>query len=209
MKTVILHGHLRKFGTKFKLDVKTPAEAVRALCVLCKGFRQHVEKHSESGYRILVGKQERDIGELHFKTSQDVIRIVPIVTGASAVGRIIVGAAIIAVAWQLAPVVSTYSSAGVLEGTSAAWGMAAAGSITYGGIATFGAALVLGGVAEMLFAQKVSTGTTESADNKPSYTFSGAVNTIGQGNPISILYGRLEVGSQVISSGISTEQIAI
>jgi len=75
MKTVILHGHLRKFGTKFNLDVKSPAEAVRALCVLCKGFRQHLETHSEPGYRVLVGKEERGVEDIHFPTQEFRLRM--------------------------------------------------------------------------------------------------------------------------------------
>jgi len=72
-----------------------------------------------------------------------------------------------------------------------------------------GVSLILGGVAELIFGKNTSDGTTENANNRPSYAFGGAINTIGQGNPVPILYGRLEVGSQVISAGISTQQVAI
>lgn len=54
----------------------------------------------------------------------------------------------------------------------------------------------------------------EEADNgeknKPSYHFNGPVNTMSQGNPVAICYGGpLLVGSQVISSAISAEDIAL
>jgi predicted phage tail protein len=199
MKKVILHGHLRKFGKRFDLDVASPAEAVRALCVLCRGFRQHLEKYSEPGYRIIVGKTDRDAEELSWNTSEETIRIVPVVAGAGPVGRIIIGAAIIGAAFYTGGAsiaAGGFWSAGI---TTTFWGGMSVG---------LGASLVLGGVSEMLFSTKQG-GTTESPDNKPSYVFSGAVNTVGQGNPVPVLYGRMRVGSQVISTGISTEQIAI
>jgi predicted phage tail protein len=43
--------------------------------------------------------------------------------------------------------------------------------------------------------------------NKPSYAFDGAVNTAAQGNPVPICYGRLIVGSQVVSAGLVTEPL--
>ena len=34
--------------------------------------------------------------------------------------------------------------------------------------------------------------------------FNGSVNTVGQGHPVPVGYGRLRVGSCVISAGIDT-----
>ncbi|WP_260627457.1 tail assembly protein [Pseudomonas protegens] len=42
-------------------------------------------------------------------------------------------------------------------------------------------------------------------NNRPSYSFNGAVNTSVQGNPVPLLYGRMIVGSAVISAGIYSE----
>ena len=44
----------------------------------------------------------------------------------------------------------------------------------------------------------------EGAGNQPSLAFDGAVNTMGQGGPVPLGYGRLLVGSQIISVGFST-----
>jgi predicted phage tail protein len=66
---------------------------------------------------------------------------------------------------------------------------------------------MLGGVTQMLFSPK-SAQSVERPENRPSYSFDGAVNTTAQGSPVSVLYGGpLIVGSQVVSAGLSVEQI--
>ena len=70
-----------------------------------------------------------------------------------------------------------------------------------------GASLILGGVVQML--TPVPRGTkNKSVSNEPSYSFNGAVNTQAQGNPVPLLYGRMIVGSAVISAGINAEDYA-
>lgn len=57
MRTVVLHGALAQFGPTFDLDVKSPVEAIRALIVHIKGFRQEIR---EGHYRVLKAKPARD-----------------------------------------------------------------------------------------------------------------------------------------------------
>ncbi|HCW20974.1 MAG TPA: phage tail protein, partial [Achromobacter sp.] len=47
--------------------------------------------------------------------------------------------------------------------------------------------------------------TRDSPDNGASYNFNGPVNTSAQGIPVPVLYGRMIVGSAVISAGIYAE----
>jgi predicted phage tail protein len=42
-----------------------------------------------------------------------------------------------------------------------------------------------------------------------SYLFNGPVNTTEQGNPVPVLYGRLIVGSQVVSASVCAYDLAI
>lgn len=201
MKTVMLYGFLgRKFGRVHRYDVKTPAEAVRALSVTLKGFRKTLV--DGGAYRVLIGgKQELERAQLRDPSSdRETIRLVPVVSGAGrGLGQIILGAAIIGAAF-------------FTGGASiAAGGFMSAGITTtfWGGIAVgIGSSLVLGGVSQMLFSPKQTSGTVDRAENKPSYTFDGAVNTAAQGNPVPVFYGGpLIIGSQVISAGLSVEQI--
>lgn len=196
MITVRLYGHLaKKFGRTHQFEVRTPREAVRALCANFPGFRGHVLQHNEPGYHVRVGKEYRDEEGLEYPASEE-IKIVPAVGGASAVGRIILGAALI----FFAPM-----AAGWVFANTAMVGLAT-------GIATFapqiGMALVLGGVSQLLFSPPQAQ-SVERPENKPSFAFDGPVNTMQQGNPVPICYGELIVGSQVISAGFDTGDIAI
>jgi predicted phage tail protein len=109
-------------------------------------------------------------------------------------------------------------------------GLGAGGFLTAGvssAVGYIGTSLILGGTAQLLSPtisdSPGSFGTTspsrtrardsftpennEIADNRASYIFNGAVNLTAQGNPVPILYGRMRVGSVVISAGLSVEDI--
>ena len=189
IKTIRLYGELgKRFGREFKLDVQSPAEAVRALRVIVPGFQAYLAEHAKSAFKIFVGGSNRSDEVGAPCSDMEVIRIAPTVQGASAVGRIILGAALIALAvWN--PVFLGMSK-GVVAGLMGS-----------------GVSMVLGGVVQLLSPQQtISSGSGESAENKPSYNFNGAVNTTAQGHPVPLCYGRMIVGSAVISAGIETTQ---
>lgn len=199
MKNVLLYGHLAaRFGRKHRLAVSSPGEAIRALCANFKGFRAHLLKHNQPGYKVLAGKVERGEAELQLDCSADTIRIVPIVAGAGGgFGKVLLGAALIGASFFLPG--TTYFSA------------MSSFSINASAIASgIGFSLVLGGVSQMLFAPpKARSSESEAANNRPSYAFNGAVNTVAQGNPVALCYGEMIVGSQVISTGLSVEQVPV
>ena len=68
-----------------------------------------------------------------------------------------------------------------------------------------GAAMAIGGVIQMLSPQAKGLGAQDSPNNRPSYSFNGAVNTSVQGGCVGLLYGRMIVGSSVISAGIYSQ----
>lgn len=193
MKTIILLGELgKRYGRKHMLDVKSPAEAVRALCANFKDFAAFVSASADRnvGYRVLNKREEVGEDELHNPASQR-ITIAPVVAGAGGtVGKILLGAAMIAASF-LVP------------------GLAAVtlfGSTTLATVAfSVGVSLALGGIAQMLAPQPKFDGPQE--EQQPSYVFNGAVNTTAQGQPVPVGYGRMIVGSAVISAGISVEDI--
>lgn len=170
----------KKFGRKFTFDVNSPKEAVAALRATVPGFESHLLEHSEPGYHIFTGKENIGVDQLNHPTNQD-IRIVPAITGAKKGGalQVILGIVLVVV------------------GLFTWWG---------DGTATIqlGAALILGGVSQMLFAppKPKNAAERENPNNRPSYSFDGAVNTAQQGNAVPVGYGRLIVGSQVISAGM-------
>ncbi len=68
-----------------------------------------------------------------------------------------------------------------------------------------GGAMMLGGVVQMLSPMQNGLARREDPDNKPSYAFGGPVNTIAQGNPVPIGYGKRRIGGAIISAGIYAE----
>ncbi len=197
MRKVQLCGHLgKKFGRVFELDVNSPAEAIRALRANFPDFEAYMYKHSEPGFRVYVGKYNVGDEELSASSVDTTIKFVPVVRGSGkgGIGQIILGALLIAAAFYTGGA----SLAGGALTTTALGGMAL----------SFGASLIIGGVTQMLTSSPGAI-SQNSVNNQPSYAFNGAVNTTAQGNPVPILYGRLIVGSQVISAGLSVDQTLV
>ena len=203
LRTIKLSGFLgKKFGRVHRLAVDSPAEAIRALSVIKAGFREFLENSHKNGvaYRFLVGNEALERSELkeslHMKQgASTTFELVPVINGAkSSLGQILFGAALMAFAWWAMP----------------AMGFAAVGTVGAMSTSVFGIgmSLALGGVAQLL-APKVKAESKEAVENKPSYIFNGAVNTVAQGNPVPILYGRMRVGSQVVSAGITSNDIPL
>lgn len=202
MKLIKLYGDLAlNFGKEFELDVRNAAEAIRALCVQLKGFREYLEKHSEPGYTVKVGKIELSEDELHNPTSlSETIKIIPLVAGGNATTRIIIGVTLLALAlWNpgsWAYVSATASSAG---------GMTVAGQIAV----SIGLSLTMGGIAEILAPTPPKTEAATAPEATPSYMFDGPVNTVGPGYIIPVGYGELLIGSHVISAELYSVEEAI
>lgn len=203
LRVIKVYGSLAKFlgARSFRADVKSPAEAVRFLVANFPGLEGHMaDKH----YKVSVGRFELEAGsqpqQLTYPTAEaEPIRIVPVVSGAGAVGRIIAGVALIA----LASVV-TFGTLG---------GLFAAGALNGAAFAA-GASLALGGVAQLLtpvpkISQQSATGQDSINDPRKSYSFSGIQNVSRQGIPVPIVYGETIVGSVVVSAGINTEEVPV
>lgn len=194
MKTIILLGELgKRYGRKHLLDVKSPAEAVRALCANFKDFAAFVSASSDRnvGYRVLNKRDDVGEDELHNPASQR-ITIAPVIAGAGgSVGKILLGAALIAASFFV-PGLAAVTLFGTTTLATVAFSV--------------GVSLALGGVAQMLAPQPKFEGPQE--EQQPSYVFNGAVNTSAQGQPVPVGYGRMIVGSAVISAGVSVEDIA-
>ena len=183
---VKLRGHLAaRFGANRYLDVASPTEAVRALCATVPGFEDYLRK-SKGGYKVLVRNVPVTAEHLHDPCGHQEIRIVPIIEGAGGsdgFAQILEGAALIGLAYVLAP----YTA-----GTSLAWVPGALGGL--------GASLALGGIARLMAGSPQS-----SPDSKSSFLFNNMSNTQAQGIPVPILYGQMTIVPPLIGNGIDTE----
>lgn len=188
-RVVRLYGVLgAKFGRVHELVVSTPKEAIKALSITVPGFERFLQTAREMGltFSIFIGKKNIGKDELEFSGSDD-IRVAPMIIGSKKAGvfQTILGAVIVA-----ASAVGYYFAPGNPFST---FGF------------QMGGAMMLGGVVQMLSPMQGGLARRESPDNKPSYAFGGPVNTIAQGNPVPILYGKRRIGGAIISAGIFAE----
>ncbi|WP_313243779.1 tail assembly protein [Stenotrophomonas rhizophila] len=187
VRTIILSGPLgRQFGREFRLAVNSPAEAVRALCIMVPGFQRFLTSAKQKGleFAVFIGRQNISKEQLRDPPGGEVIRIAPVLVGAKRGGvlQTIIGVVLIVVGvWT-----QNYNL------------------VIQGGV------MVFGGVVQMLSPQPKGLGAKDSAENAPSYSMNGTVNTQAQGNPAPLAYGGHDtkgmlVGSAVISGGIMAE----
>lgn len=197
LSKVRVYGRIAKFLKRrvFEAEISSAAEAVRFLLA---NF-PHLEPELAQGhYRISVGTYDLSEDELAHPVGQQEIKIVPVVAGAGATGRIIAGVALVALSFGIGAI----ASAGVTLG-----GLAGIGTVgtAFVGIGT---SLILGGVAELLTpVPTLPTGADSNQDPRKSYSFSGIQQTSRAGVPVPICYGEVLTGSIVISAGIETVQI--
>lgn len=184
LRRIRLYGRLAKFiGRRvLEADVATAAEAVRFLIANWPELEQHM---ADQHYRVSVGSYDLTEDELHDPAGQQDIRIIPVIAGAGAVGRIIAGVALIALSF-----------------------IPGIGALAVSLMIGVGASLVLGGVAQLLTpVPTLDAGKDSEKDPRKSYSFSGIQQTSRQGVPVPIVYGETLVGSVVISAGIDTVQV--
>jgi predicted phage tail protein len=200
---VKLLGELgRRFGRSYEFDAASPKEIMSALSYQLEGFREYMANAHEEGMGFrLVDEDPEGMSYEEVMMGCRRLIIAPIVSGAGAAGRILLGVALIAAA-ILAPGVGFVGlKFAVVQGaTGFAAGLAAvAGNI--------GVALVLTGVAQLLSPSPKTPGDTEKRD---SFLFDNATETSNQGLPVPLLYGRFLAASPlVISSSISTVGVAV
>lgn len=219
MKVVKVYGALRKrLGRcRFEFDVTTPAQAIKALCVNFPGLEKWLIDSEKDGvgYRVAVSKEkatEENVAPLLLPFSdREVFSITPVIAGAGrGAGAILLGAALITVA-ILAPGAGFALSAGGFTTTGAAAtlvaspGFALASSLAVAA-GNIGIGLVLYGVAQVLSPQPSLDNTIDESAQLESFSISNVVNTSRQGLPVPIAYGRVFVGSAVISSNLNVSQ---
>jgi len=184
MITVIVSGRLIGITGKREHTLCTSSGSefrdIKGYFRQCRGYEQHMMESQDRGmrYAVFVGKENRAWEDLGKPTGKEVIRIVPVLCGSKRAGLIqtIVGLALVI-----------------------------ASPFTGGATMAPGIGLLASGAAQLLSPQAKGLGTMEKPENRPSYSFNGPVNTTAQGGAVPLLYGRMIIGSAVISAGIYTE----
>jgi predicted phage tail protein len=192
LTTVRLYGELgRRFGRVHRLDIGSAAEAVRALRVLRPGFAEYVGNSKVMCRFVVNDHPVRAREEMDVRRRMRTLRIVPSHQGAGL---------------ELALATFLWFDVGM----SLVAAHALAGAIITG-LTAVATSLVIGGISQLLFAppKPQTPGERERPESKPSYAFQGPVNTAQQGQPVPVGYGRLRVGSQVVSAALVTEELPL
>ena len=213
MVTIRLLGEAgRRYGRRFQLAVKTPAEAVRALCLQIPGLRQYLLESGEKGidWRVVTDHAEGlDEDQMLWPLSKRLV-LAPLPAGRGGVGKIIAGVALIAVAVLFAP-------AGLLAG----------GHFTLGAqavpiVAGIGVSLLFGGVAELLtptpkmpnvkgglgsgLGGSSATSGRSQEEQLNSFAFDKSNANTVQGDVVPVLYGERIIGAlPVLSFGLELQ----
>ncbi|HDR0636619.1 tail assembly protein [Pasteurella multocida] len=194
MVNVKFYGSLRQFGTSFKLDAENTAEIIRALTSQIPKLREFIQK----GYfTVRIAKEYIDNRYLEkglfYKLKEGMtVHFTPVLKGSKRGGvfGVILGAALM--------VASIFVPGAGLFG----------GLITKGAVFGMGAALALGGVAQLLTPQPKMPAINEK-EKKQSTSFSNLSNMAAQGRMVPLAYGRIRCGSLVISQGVQTLDVNI
>lgn len=194
LTTIRLYGPLgTRFGRVHKFAVQTSMEAVKALSVNFDGFEDYLHNAKSNGMVFAVFRGKRNIGLEDYKNlgGAEDIRIAPIMEGSKKAGlfQTILGAVLIVAGI-------------VVSGLSFGWAAPVGGAMVSAGIG-----MMAGGIYQMLSPQPKGLQGRDDPDNKPSYAFGGAVNSLAMGNPVPVLYGEREIGGGIISAGIVAEDI--
>ncbi|AEX56005.1 tail protein [Synechococcus phage S-CBS4] len=207
MVEVKLLGELgRRFGRSYRFMVRNPREVISALANQLEGFKEYFCEAHEGGIGFkLVNDDPQGMDYEGVLMSCDRLVIAPVIAGSGGnVGRILIGAALIGLAFI--PGVGAFSaaSAQVIAGTATAGSLTAVGTVLF----SLGASMVLTGIAGLLTPPVKTPGS--DSKKKDSFMFDRAVELTTQGYPIPVLYGRyLAVSPLTISSAISTETIPV
>lgn len=177
MKTILIDGALgKKYGTEFRMDVSSAAEAVHALSLQLPGFGNQLLTDKRTGYAVFVDDVNIGEDELHMHAGER-IRIVPIVYGSggdNGIFKVIVGAVLMV--------------AGGLTGNPQ--------------MMVQGFMMWAGGMHQLL--SKKPKGKPEG-DKPVSKFFNGGQNIAANGAPLPLPYGRCYAGSVVISMEVRAE----
>jgi predicted phage tail protein len=193
---VKLIGELgRRFGRSYSFVASSPREVISALSNQIEVFKDYLCGAHERGigFRLVDGDAE-GMGYEEAMMSCKQLIIAPVITGGGTIGKILLGVALIALAFV--------PGAGAFAGFAA--GKFAIGS---GILFSLGTSLVLSGIASLLTPPVQPPRETERKD---SFLFDRATELTTQGQPVPLLYGKFLAASPlIISSAITTQQVPV
>tara|TARA_R100001163_G_scaffold13911_1_gene12894 strand:- start:4173 stop:5495 length:1323 start_codon:yes stop_codon:yes gene_type:complete len=219
-QTVRLLGDLgERYGSEHKYyDLHSPAEAIKLLCINQPAFQKELTEAHEYGigYTVVQAGQFLEYKDLKLPLGKNDLILSPVVAGSGGdsvgIGKVLLGVGLIAASI-------------FVPGSTAIFGTTF-GAISLG-VGVAGAGLVLGGVADIISPQPTiptidgggfggdrrtapgentnatgPQGVSRATSGEQSYAFSGPANTVGVGATLPLVYGKVLIGSHLISSKV-------
>ncbi len=215
------------FGEKHEFyDLRSPAEAIKLLCINSREFTEYLLKAGERGIDFVVVQAGMSMGveDLALPLGSNDLVLAPVIRGSggvwkkakkflsSPVGRIITGIALITAAVVFAPASATVLG---MKGMGVAGGFLGAGGAAV--IGYMGVSMVLGGVSQLLtptpempevgnvsrhgdnITTRGATSFKRGLSGTQSYAYAGPANTVGTGHSVPVCYGKMLCGSNLVS----------
>jgi predicted phage tail protein len=231
-QTVRLLGDLgERYGSEHRYhDLRSPAEAIKLLCINKPEFQKELtEAHKRGiGYTLVQAGECLNYDDLHLPLGKNDLVLTPVVAGSGGGGgaltQILVGVGLVALSFVSFGAGTIFAGSVGVTGIGAVAGGLAVSQAAVGSIAllAIGGALALSGTAQLLSPQPVipsldnnrrtvsgentnasgAQGVSRAVSGQQSYAFSGPANTVGVGATVPLVYGKLLVGSHLISSKV-------
>lgn len=204
MNKVYFYGALKeKYGGPYEVSMRQPVMAIKFLSAQLPGLQNDIRNGQ---FKVVSGKLELS-EEMLGLPIQGELHVIPVLEGSGGKGgKIILGIALIGIGFFAAPAIVGAMGPTMGMGTTAfsVFGQ----GVTFGRIAMTGVALTISGVASLLApSAKSNYGNRERPEARASFLLNGAVNTVEQGTPVPLCYGKFLVGSKVGSAELDTAQI--
>lgn len=197
MKVYLVGEVGEKFGAEWDMNAPRIRDVFNLIACQRPGFKQYIRDLAQKGVSFTIQQgsdflEEKEL-EFNLSSSDTIITLVP--AGAKGIGKIIVGAVILAtVGWAVAAAAGGGAAGGLVGFLTNGAGAATTLSIPGMVVMSLGINLVLGGLQEMLMPEP----KTDRAE-QDSYLFSGGVNSVREGQVVPVAYGELRVAGRPIS----------
>ena len=216
-------------------NLRTPAEAIKMLCINRPEFAQElVEAHNHGVYyRVMQFGSDMSYDDLRSPLGVKDLYIAPVIggSGGGSTSKILLGVGLVAASF-LVPGAGLFGTTGlfgagsaVVAGTAGATATGVALTSLGTALSAVGASMILGGVADIISPQpqvpktnrmtgrgESSSGVgpqnvTRAMNGTQSYAYSGAgANTVGIGATVPIAFGKVLVSSHLLSIQVTTGQ---
>ena len=194
-------------------NLRSPAEAIKLLCINHPALQKELtEAHQHGvGYTLVQAGTFLGYDDLQLPLGKNDLVLAPVVTGSggnvAGIGQVLLGVALVAASIFV-------PGSTVLLGTTF-------GAISLG-VGVAGAGLILTGTATLLSPQPTvpsldnrnrtapgqntnatgPQGVSRATSGQQSYAFAGPANTVGVGATVPLVYGKVLIGSHLLSSRV-------